>query len=664
MIRFVTITTILVVICSISIAQDLVQSAATDSLKMDTIVYTPYFKSATNLSTHYEKRVDDKDLLKLASGTSIFNVLRGQVPSLNLPAYFANAQSAGLRNRLTGTISNTNILIDGLPFNSSIGTYVNTNAFEFASIATASSANATSFLNGSYNGGFMITSKTGEGYTKPMIEFNSATTNGWQEVTSLSGKKQLNEWYLSNSLAYNQDFGAVDLRISYNLLSWNSDLPLIRFMPTRHNLKINSGYNIGNKFKARLIVDGMYLDASRKYEFGIVPPPIVVNEAVKEMLYQGNLTLQYQVLPWLKLSSQWSLSQRDSSFTITKSSLDNSSGQLGDQRVLGNLFVNIGKQLSKNFWVSGFLGYQLVEQRRDLSRKVTLGSISVKSSFDTPHLAAGAQVGYKEMINLELTQRMASYDYLPTSDRQQSNYTVGSSFVFSKIWKPSFLSFGKVRANWGKVSHEPILGYPFESTIARLRNPTPIINSEIGIDVASLQSKLKVSFNYFTSDETLNVSQGFLNPFEKRLLRGWDSEMSYEVVKRSNLSIELGLLLSSIQEGYQAKGGATSDYGSPNTRNSLFFKLKTSRILFTSLVESVRYSDPLVTTSFVKLRDVSVGYKAQASLLTRLGIKEVFLSITGRNLYVLSSTGVDFESLYLINNGLQKSITANLSFVF
>ncbi len=663
MIRFIISTIISCILYSVSIAQSSTQANKIDSLKNDTITYTPYFKNSLSRSTHYIKRIDNKDILQLSAGVSIFNTLRGQVPSLYMPAYFVNAPLSGLRTNSIGLIAGTNVLIDGLPFNNKIGMYLNTNAFEYSSISMASSPNATSFINGSNNGSFIITSKTGEGYTKPMFEFNSTTTNGWQEVTGLAGKKQLNEWYLSNSLAYSQDFGAVDLRVSYNFLNWNSDLPLVKFTPNRHNIKVNSGFNIGSRFKARLIVDGMYLATSKKSESTIVSPPTFVDETLKETFYQGNLTMQYQVLPWLNLSSQWSLSQRDSSSSRMVPQ-DFRDRQIADQRVTGNLFANIDTKLSRKYRLTGFIGYQSVVQQRSLRNSINLRYNDSKSSLNTPHLASGIVIGYDEMINLESTVRWATYSYLPSSDNQQSNYSLGSSFVFSKAWKPSFLSFGKIRGNWGKFSYEPLLGYPFENRLSALRNPTMINTTEIGLDVLAFKSSLKVTFNYFASDQVLNVNQGVVNVFDRRLLKGWDSELSYEFIKNSSLSIQLGLLLSSIQEGFQAKGVSTLNYGSPNTRNSVLLKLKTNKLLLITLVDAAKFSDALVSSSFIKLRDVSIGYKMQARGLTNLGVKEATLSLTGRNLYVISSTGVDFESLYLVNAGMQKSITANLNLVF
>ena len=594
MTRCVMLTILSVISCSVSNAQNSTQANKIDSLKNDTIVYTPYFKNSVSLSTHYTKRMDNKDILKLSAGVSIFSTLRGQVPSLYMPAYFISAPLSGLRTNSIGLIAGTNVIIDGLPFNNGVGTYLNTNAFEYSSISIASSANATSFINGSSNGSFIITSKTGEGQTKSMFEFNSSTTNGWQEVTSLSGKKQLNEWYLSNSLAYSQDFGAVDLRVSYNFLSWNSDLPLTKFTPNRHNLKINSGFNIGNRFKARLIVDGMYLATSKKSEFTIVSPPTFIDETLKEAFYQGNLTMQYQVSPWFSLSSQWPLSQRDSSSSRTVPS-NFASRQIGDQRSTGNLFANVDTKLSRKYRLTGFVGYQSAVQQRSLRNSINLGYNDSKSSLNTPHLASGIVIGYDEMINIESTMRLASFSYLSSSESQQSNYSIGSSFIFSKIWKPSFLSFGKIRGNWGKFSYEPLLGYPFENSISALRNPSAINTTEIGLDVLAFKSALKFTFNYFASDQVLNVNQGLVNVFDRRLLKGWDSELSYEFIKKSNLSIQLGLLLSSIEESYRAKGAGTTNYGSSNTRNSVMLKLKTSRVLLMALVEAAKFSDPLVS---------------------------------------------------------------------
>lgn len=640
-------------------------------LKLDTLkraVYSPYYSQAIKTSTSYVKLIDDKDLLRLSAGTNVFNALRGQALSINIPAYFANASSVGLRAGFLGSVKDANIIVDGVPFNNGIGNYLNFNAFEYSSIAVINNPNATLFMNGSNSGSFILTSKTGEGQKKPLFEVNSYMTNGWREASGRGGSKQDNDWYYSNSVAYNQDFGAVDLRVSYNLLNRSSDIQ--RDIPNRHNLKINTGVNLG-KFSARVLLDGSYSAQNITYPaytdfFGTVPP---IKNVYRESYLQGNIALKYQINTWLKLSSQIILSQRDSLLTRTIDS-DIFTKEVNDNRNSVNFFANVDKKIGSRFGISAFAGIQSTSLNRDRLGKQTIAGVrseaNKKSTWSVPHVAYGLTLDYSNLIFVEFMQRRSTYTWsdIPNDYAKPSDYTVGSSFVFSKLWSPAFLSFGKVRVNTGEFMALPLYGYPAEAFSASSIKAYPTRNTEVGLDLSIFKNKISAAFNYFVKNQSYEVLPTVTNALEKRFNKGWEAELRIELLKKKNAQLEVGLWLTSIQEKYQlSSSGSTiniTDYSRPSSRDGAFLRWNWNQLILSATAESIRINDPITASTLIKLRDISIGYKLPESWLTKIRLKEVLLSISGRNLHVFESPAIDFEDFYKFNQGFQKSFSANL----
>ncbi|MCE3076674.1 SusC/RagA family TonB-linked outer membrane protein [Chryseobacterium gwangjuense] len=73
---------------------------------------------------------------------------------------------------------------------------------------------------------------------------------------------------------------------------------------------------------------------------------------------------------------------------------------------------------------------------------------------------AQASVDYDKYLFLEGTIRNDTSTALPKSNRNYTYFSLGSSFVFSELFKSSWLNFGKVRLSYAEVGNDMAFGKP------------------------------------------------------------------------------------------------------------------------------------------------------------------------------------------------------------
>ncbi|MBL7865027.1 MAG: hypothetical protein JNK10_09140, partial [Cyclobacteriaceae bacterium] len=226
-----------------------------------------------------------KDSYRYNQGLSVFNSFRGQVPGMII--------SPGTQvDTMTWRFNTPVMVVDGIPFKLLPGQVNNLNAFDVESATAILGPNASLPFGGSGSrGALILKSKTGEGFAKPTFEANSYTTYSYGSE-DYSG----HQWLLSNSLAYGQDFGVVDVRVSGNYQMQPESSNMSKG-PDGYGLRINTGLNLG-RLSARLILNSNRMDGFQAYytDFTMSPPisPIPIPpqpstpERVREAL-QGNL---------------------------------------------------------------------------------------------------------------------------------------------------------------------------------------------------------------------------------------------------------------------------------------------------------------------------------------------------------------------------------------
>lgn len=651
-------------------AQDTTHIVESDTVRKKVVQVTPYYSHGLHTSASYAKKIDNSDLFRFSSGVSIFNALRGQVPGIAVPSYFKDANASGIR---TGPYTITNdalVVVDGIPFNNYIGDYLNINAFDFSSVSVFSNTNALNFLGGVNSGAFVLSSKTGEGIAEPLFEFNAYATYGWDEVVNpQNGQTDKNsEWHMANAIAYSQDYGVIDTRISYTMQK--------KFFqsygePYIHNLKVNTGLVANDKFDVRLIVDGRY---SRYTDFIPAmgrPGATDTDETSSEFFVNGNLIARYKLTDWLTASSQLALSQYKSD--IERTGLDWSLlTKTTNYRQQANVFLNGSKKIGSKLNISGFTGLQYARQNFDKfqSRQEPQGELRNELNWEdkNPALLVQASVNYQDLFILSSHYRSGTHSNFVNDKGPANAYSVSSSFIFSELIRKSLFSFGKFRTSFGTHTVVPFNSYPILDTDYSTfplgkQSPYRVSNIETGLDFGFINSRLLVTVSYFQNQETYDLPEFAILPIHQYLNKGWETEIRYRSVQKPALSFESGLVLSNSKSKFDQKN-SEGEYSKPILRAGLFNQVKFKSIFASILVESVSnytaYSanSGFVESSFTKLRDVSLGMRLPDKWFIGALSKGATLSFSGRNLVKLISSGIDLDETF---SGFQKSMSINLN---
>ncbi len=639
-------------------SQDTIEVIKPDSLIEVTI--GSYGTLDVRTASTYIRKFGYSATLSSSSGVSIFNALRGRVPGLSVPSYFADANSSGLRTGPFPFVNDALIVIDGVPFNNFISQYANLNAFDYSSITAFSNTSALNFLGGANSGALVLASKSGEGIVGPLFEFNAYATYAWAELNNplTNQVDKVNEWYMANAIAYSQDFGSIDTRISYTAQKKFSESigePLI------HYLKVNTGFVASPKLDLRLIVDGRY----SQYDDTLPPmgsPPATGGESKLETFVNANLMVKYKLTSALTISSQVGISSYHSSLTITGQTFKNTVESTNTYNQ-ANLVISGSKILGKKIGLSGFAGYQMFDQNFEQ------GTSQENDYY--PYFMGQASITYDRRFNLSGSYRDGNH-----SNSYNSFYSAGASasslsasLIFSDWIGKSFLSLGKIRASTGSHAVVPHNSFPppdlrFVLFPDGRYIPYEVNNFETGLDMEFLKSRLKVTLNYYRNQESYSTNNFGVSRY---LNNGWETDIRFEAVKELGLGFDTGVVLSNSISRFDV-GSGTGQESDPYLRLGWLNELKLKSIRFTVLIESISnytgYSSNtgFVSTSFTMLRDISLGIKLPDSLLG-LGTRGATLSIVARNLAKFSGTGLDVD----VASGLsifQKSASINLNVKF
>lgn len=147
-------------------------------------------------------------------------------------------------------------------------------------------------------------------------------------------------------------------------------------------------------------------------------------------------------------------------------------------------------------------------------------------------LFASADVGYNDILYLNVTARQDWFSTLDIEDNSLLYPSAGVSFLFSNAWndRPSWLSYGKLRASWAQVGGGAPSPYALDLTYqnqaqlsgtgATLQNivgntipnklkPYTSTTAEIGIETSLFDSRLGVDVTVYdrtTTDDIVNAS--------------------------------------------------------------------------------------------------------------------------------------------------------------
>jgi len=657
-----------------------------DSLLIKSNLITTPVKALGNFAiTPY-----DKIGFQTYAGSSVLNVLRGHSPNFLLGP---NATSpAGVMGSL--------LIIDGLPYGTSIDGYYNFNSFEYKSIYAFRSGNASAMYGGvASNGSIYLQSKTGEGIMRPTFEFNSSSTIVSEPGVINSEPTTIRQWVYTNSLAYQQDFGIVDTRVSYSFSAQPEDNSTFKRKSNRHAVKINTGLALGSKFRARLILDHYFSPSNYQQEYFIpgLPPTTGIDD-VEELQknLQANLQMLYHILPWLSVSSQSSLSKLNGESSTNLDTGPESEQQL--KRTHANLFVNANHKLFENLSVNAFVGGQYQKYRMGRELRTSTSSQGASAETETKTLLAGAGLQFKDFLFEDFTYRKDFFNVFGPDHNSAPTYAFNTAFVFSDALRlrSSLLSWGKLRASLGNASAAFRQLYPdFLTTELRSAYSNPSIHasskfmSEYGVDLGFAGGRIGIAVNYFKNNEKdLLVLNWVPGPFGTPRVSvianrgplktsGWEAIVNGAVLKRANLLWETKLILTTYETSigfnasYASIGAVGSIFGHSDWAGSLMNQV-TWKGFFSSILIDIRKGEDfvsyyptrpgytLIDGTMCSLRDLSVGYRIVN--IEAIHLQEVQVSVSGRNLWEKhSKTDLDTESGV---GAVQKNICLSLTVSF
>jgi hypothetical protein len=634
-------------------------NATTDSTQHNKYIdFGPNFTGIDPVGYGYfSATVSDPQTFHLSAGLDVVNTLRGQAPNLVVSP---GAMGTSVAPRLSTPV----YVIDGLPFNSGITSYYNFNAFEYQRVAVINSGNAAARFGGAGLGSVVLLErKNGANISTPTFEFNSYTTYTSNTSEFWGGESAKEELLrLTNAIAYLQDFGKVDTRISYNYTA----MPEIDKSNTLglHAVNINTGLELGSRFNARLIFDQYQSTTTYNQYSGDGP------ESIQSML-QGNLALSYQVLDWLKLSSQSSLSRAENEFT--------GGLQYNDalqKRSLANVYLTIDKALSQNFSLNFYTGYQFEKYSpRWREQYDDFFDVEFELDYDTKSVLSGISMNVNNFLTTEFTLRNDQY-----INEENTTWTVAGAILLDKALGLSGVSLWKIRTNYGTADVIGSTNYPYEFDGFFLNMPwewTAGNNFEAGMDLEFAQKKASLSVSRF---KNVYDDYYYLNAFDYQYINlgevstsGWEFLFTYIPVKtdKSQLLFRLNYGTTDLEHEEMKGPYLISPFaGAPEMETGLYTEVYLNKWFFAVLLNVTNYDEFDLRDDFnvplgsfggtsSKVRDITVGYTVN-SLNSRF-FKSLRLSISGRNLISFNSD-VEYEKmlgrdLYLKSASLSAGFT-------
>ncbi|WP_216848851.1 SusC/RagA family TonB-linked outer membrane protein [Pedobacter sp. L105] len=341
------------------------------------------------------------------------------------------------------------------------------------------------------------------------------------------------------------------------------------------------------------------------------------------------MSAKYQFTDYLSLMGRFGYDlSNDENLSVTPTGTaytTNNQGQLNaltqaqTVEMNADFLLNFNKDIFKDFNVNASVGgnyrqntYQetgssgqsfIVPYLYTPSNLLTKAVVYDYHQLKTPSVYYTADFSYKGLITLSTTGRYDTFSTLPTNNNSIFTPSVSTSFVFSQLGHPDWLSFGKLRASYAKTSGEPADAYLTQQyyTIANSINGTPrstysdilpneelkpysLTEYEIGTELKFLKNRIGIDASFFTrktTGEIVQASTSTSSGYDYRyvnlgstqnkgielLLSGtpikskdftWNSSFNFTTVKNKVLEID-GTTNAPIQTGTYRPGNAFVD---------------------------------------------------------------------------------------------------------
>ncbi len=597
-------------------------------------------------STNFVQVFENPRLFELSAGMNFLNILRGQTPDLNIAPSFITANPIA---------HNYLLVIDGVPYNSDISYFANLNAFDFDKIVVLSPVNgAVDFGMVGGNGGTLLSRKSGNGIKSPQLEFNSFSTVGWFDQHNSPFPKK-DRFQLSNSLAFAQDFGRVDTRLSYNHTTSparEDDLGALA-----RAIKMHTGLELSRKLHGSIVFE------THKQE--VFPPkalPPSVPNGSSNFRTVG-MEIVYQPLKWLSLQARATQDDLEASdrFDIITSFFSRDPFYINQKRELTKYSLQTRHSIKERFRITPTIAYQQENIEYELNlpgQRAERGTRNIRSAW------GGITTSYNEIFTFDLSHRIDENNFV--KDKKISVSSVAASWNFTKLVNAeNIISFGRLRSNFGHRNGSA--AHPALQIFQEMSFPSfyQFYSSQSGIDLSLLKNRIHLSYNHYLL-------------FDKSFGQVIIDENRFQIIYRDFRSRELvdgdEIIIGSYPFGTKdwytkliwSRPNLVDSNSLPDWLGSLYIMRDWKGFQLSTVISYQKGGELFAnhtsySASSVGLRDLSISHKAFFNDRNKFGLREISVSLSARNLARFAASGAGNVELNGVTNGMYNSFTLNIS---
>ena len=308
--------------------------------------------------------------------------------------------------------------------------------------------------------------------------------------------------------------------------------------------------------------------------------------------YFGNFVLNYEINDWLSALARFTFDTfNELREERTEVGSANIPGYLRQDRNLAeynyDLILNANKALSDKLNLSGTLGFNLRRNEwNNTSSRTSDGLLIpdlftlsnsegpiVSSQYDATKMVDGfyvqASLGYDFFAYLEGTFRTDRSSALPVANNRYNYWSLTGSLIFSQLLDLDWLTFGKLRANYGVVGNDTdpfrvintfdVITPPFNGGLASnpdSRNnenlrPEEQRNWEVGMEMIFLDRRAGLDISYYDNqniDQITQVPISDATGFQSALLnagtienKGWEVQLYGSPIKTEDFKWDIRL---------------------------------------------------------------------------------------------------------------------------
>lgn len=279
-----------------------------------------------------------------------------------------------------------------------------------------------------------------------------------------------------------------------------------------------------------------------------------------------------------------------------------------------DFLLNVNKKISSDFNIDVNLGGNLRKVKHEILTQVgenfsipylyTIANAKNSRSRnflprrETQSVYYTAELSYKNMLFLSNTGREDWFSTLPIDNNNLFYPSVSASFVFSELFRPSWMSFGKLRMAWANTSGEAdpykiMLTYNLDGTVngfpvgvlpGEIPNnqlkPYRLREFETGLELKLFQNRLSIDVAYFnrkTLGEIIPVPTSIASGYSSATVNigDWENKgvellVSGTVLKNSKINWVSSINLTKLKAKVLAlaEGQKSAAIGQSRTQNA------------------------------------------------------------------------------------------------